>query len=388
MHSSPSIFAKLLQPLQGQRFEAIVARHDGDAYDKSFNSRAHLVAMVYGQLSGASSLRGVAAGFNAHGHLHCQLGAVPIHRSTLADANQRRPVAVFADAFSGLTGGLGRKLRGQGRAIIRILDASPIPLGKLFACASCNGHIKGFKLHLAFDPEHDRPQLLAITKATVNDITPARSMPLERGVCHVFDRGYCSFDWWAKIAQNRAFFITRPKANMRWKILATRAVKQPADHSLHNGFDLLADCEVTLASKGDSKLPMRLRLISIKTDKAKTFTILTNDMRRSAATIAALYKQRWQIELLFRWLKQHLKLKTFLGRSENAIRLQIIAAMIAYVLIKIAALSHRSTLPVLRFTEIITLCLFQQRSLAEIARPKRPQIKKPMPNITKKLSHA
>jgi putative transposase len=383
MHSSPSIFAQLLQPLHWPSFKSIVARHDGDAYDKSFGSRAHLVAMIYAQMSGANSLRGLATGFNAHAPVHRQLGAVPVHRSTLADANNRRPVAVFAEVFAALATSLGRKLQAQGRAIIRILDATPIPLGQLFACASWNGRIKGFKLHLAFDPACERPQVLAITKATVNDITPAHNMPLERGVLYVFDKGYCSFDWWTNIAQNGAFFITRPKANMRWESLKTRPLKQ----AYGDGFTVLADTEVTLASKGDSKLPMRLRLITIKTDKGKTFTVLTNDMRRSAATIAALYKQRWQIELLFRWLKQHLKLKTFLGRSENAIRLQIIAAMIAYVLIKLAAHKHRTTLLALRFAELISLCLFEQRSFAAIARPKRRQPTQTKPRITRKFRH-
>ena len=378
MRATLSIFANLLQPLHWQTFKSIVARHDGDAYDKSFGSRAHLVAMIYAQLSGANSLRAVATGFNAHAHLHRQLGAAPVHRSTLADANSRRPVAVFADVFAALACGLGRKLRAQGRAIIRILDATPIPLGQLFTCASWNGHIKGFKLHLAFDPVCDRPKVLAITQATVNDITPARSMPLERGVLHVFDKGYCSFDWWTKIAQNGAFFITRPKANMRWKSLETRPVKRP----IGDGFGVLADVEVKLASKGDSKLPMRLRLITIKPDTAKAFTVLTNDMRRSATAIAALYKQRWQIELLFRWLKQHLKLSTFLGRSENAIHLQIITAMIAYVLINLAARSHRTTLLALRFAELIALCLFEQRSIAAIARPLSKKRYRPTKNKT------
>jgi len=387
MRATLSIFAKLLQPLQWQTFKSIVARHDGDAYDKSFGSRAHLVAMIYAQLSGANSLRAVAAGFNAHAHLHRQLGAVPVHRSTLADANSRRPAAVFADIFAALATGLGRKLQAQGRAIIRILDATPIPLGELFTCASWNGRIKGFKLHLAFDPACERPRILAITQATINDIAPARGMALERGVLHVFDKGYCSFDWWTNIAQNGAFFITRPKANMRWKTLETRSVKRPAG----DGFTVLADVEVKLASKGDSKLPMRLRLITIKPGTAKAFSLITNDMRRSAATIAGLYKQRWQIELLFRWLKQHLKLRTFLGRSENAIHLQIIAAMIAYVLIKLAAHRHRSTLQALRFAELITLCLFERRSITTIARPlpeKRCRPTKTFIHPAKAKSHA
>ena len=240
---------------------------------------------------------------------------------------------------------------------------------------TCNGRIKGFKLHLAIDPECDHPQVLAITKATVNDITPARSMPLERGVLHVFDKGYCSFEWWTKIAQNGAFFITRPKANMGWKTLKTRPLRQTTG----DGFSVLKDCEVELASKGDSRLSMRLRLVTVKPDDGKAFTLITNDMRHSAITIAVRYKQRWQIELLFRWLKQHLKLRNFLGRSENAIRLQIIAAMIAYVLVKIAADRHPTSLLALRFAELIAACLFETRSISQITKQatKKPKRKSP-----------
>jgi putative transposase len=293
-------------------------------------------------------------------------------------------VAVFADAFDALACGLGRKLRAQGRAVVRILDATPIPLGQLFACASWNGRIKGFKLHLAFDPTCERPRVLAITQATVNDITPARAMALERGVLHVFDKGYCSFGWWADIAQNGAFFVTRPKANMSWDTLETRPVNRPAG----DGFTVLAGREARLASKGDSKLPMRLRLITVKPDAAKAFNLLTNDMRRSARTIAALYKQRWQIKLLFRWLKQHLKLRTFLGRGENAIRLQILSAMIAYVLIKLAARRHRTTLQDLRFAELVALCLFETRPIAAIARPLPEKRRRKNIHPAKRANHA
>ncbi len=137
MRHQPNIFSQLLQPLQWPVFKPVVARHDGDAYAKSFGSWSHLLTMIYAQLSGANSLRAVEAGFNAHAHMHGQLGhgqlghgrlgAVPVHRSTLADANSRRPVAVFADVFALLAHSHGRKKRVQGRAILRILDSSPIP---------------------------------------------------------------------------------------------------------------------------------------------------------------------------------------------------------------------------------------------------------------------
>jgi IS4 transposase len=126
---------------------------------------------------------------------------------------------------------------------------------------------------------------------------------------------------------------------------------------------------VELASQGDSKLPMPLRRITVKRENGDTITLLTNDLERTAVEIAALYKGRWQIELLFRWIKQHLKIRKFIGTNANAIRLQLLAAMIAYVLLRIAARLHRVTLPILRFTDLVSRCLFERRNIAAIERP-------------------
>jgi IS4 transposase len=126
---------------------------------------------------------------------------------------------------------------------------------------------------------------------------------------------------------------------------------------------------VGFASKGDSQLPIRLRRLLVQRTDAKTITLLTNDLARSAVDIAALYKARWQIELLFRWIKQHLRIRRFLGNNDNAIRLQIFAAMIAYALLRIAARRHCVKIPILRFTDLVALCLFERRHLGAIEKP-------------------
>ncbi len=365
MRFTDSIFSSLLQPLDRRRFKAIVARHAGDAYDKSFRSWDHMLALIFAQLSGAGSLRAVVAGFNAHSSHHYHLHTDKVSRSTLADANARRPAAVFSDVFAQLAGGLGRKMRAEGQAMVRILDSTPIPLGQWCDCATWNGRIHGLKLHLAYDPADDRPQVMAITPATVNDIEAGRRIAVEPGATYVFDKAYCRFDWWTNIAEAGAFFVTRPKTNSRWKTVA----KRPLGETQGRGFTVLADTAVNLASKGNSKLPIPLRRIRIKPDGAKAFHVITNDMSRGAAAIAALYKGRWQIELLFRWLKQNLKLRSFLGRNENAIRLQILAAMIAFALLRLAARLHRITMPALRFAELATSCLFQRKPIARIDKP-------------------
>jgi putative transposase len=365
MRFRPSILGKLVEPIDRRRFQTIVDRHDGDAYDKTFKSWDHLMTLIYAQLSGASSLRSLQAGWNANCQHHYHLGSGLLSRSTLSDANQRRPVAVFAETFALLAGLLDRQTRRDGSALLRLIDSTPIPLGKLCDWAKSNGRIRGMKLHIVYDPNSDCPRVLAITDANVNDAQIGRTITIEEGATYVFDKGYCHYGWWAAIAAQQAFFVTRPKTNMGLKLVCDR----PLEATQGDGFTVLEDAEVSFASKGDSKLPIRLRRIIVKRDEGDTITLLTNDLVRSALDIAALYKGRWQIELLFRWIKQHLRIRKFLGNNDNAIRLQLFAAMIAYALLRIAARVHRVALPILRFTDLVTLCLFERRHIAAVDRP-------------------
>ena len=163
-------------------------------------------------------------------------------------------------------------------------------------------------------------------------------------------------------------FITRPKTNVPLReITARRVGKRDREAAA-----ILSDTVVELASQQRTRLPIRLRRIVLCREDGRLLTLLTNDLRRSAGQIAALYRRRWQIELLFRWIKQHLKIRTFLGRSENAIRLQIFAALIAYLLLRIAARNSRLTLPALRFADLVRARLFERRPLARIDKPAKP----------------
>ena len=366
MRFTPSIFSKLLAPINRRQFDAIVARHDGDAYDKTFRSWDHLVALMFAQFSAADSLRGLEASWNAQGQHHYHLASGLLVRSTLSDASKRRPVAVFAETFGLIAGQLDRQTRRDGNAMLRLIDSTPIPLGKLCGWAKSNGRIKGMKMHVLFDPQADCPRILDITDANINDALIGRTIQIEAGATYVFDKGYCHYGWWSAIAAAGSSFVTRPKANMGLKLVDLRPIGQ-ADG---DGFTVLDDAEMRFASKGDSKLPIRLRRVTVRRHEAgDTITLLTNDMNRSAVAIAALYKGRWQIELLFRWIKQHLRMRKFLGNNDNAIRLQLFAAMIAYALLRIAARNHHVAIPILRFTDLVTQCLFDRRNIATIEKP-------------------
>ena len=299
MRFCDSIFASLLKPINRRQFQSIVDDFAGDAYDKSFKSWDHLVALIHAQLSGADSLRGVVASFNANSHHHYHLGTGKLSRSTLSDANARRPPEIFAQTFARLSEMADRQMRREGAEMVRLIDSSPIPLGKLCDWAKWNGRIRGMKLHVVNDHQSDVPTSVKVTDANVNDIEIGRQTPIQAGTTYVFDKGYCRFDWWRKINDTGAFFVTRPKRSIRLRATKHRSIgKRNGD-----GFEIIADDEVRFVSKGDSRLPIALRRIKIRRDKGGTITLLTNVLDRTAVEIAALYKGRWHIELLFRWIK-------------------------------------------------------------------------------------
>lgn len=365
MRFADSIFASLLKPINRRQFQKIVDRHDGDSYDKSFKSWDHLIALVYAQLAGVEGLRALETTFNANRQHHYHLGTGELARSTLSDANARRPVAVFAQTFAMLADMADRQIRREGAQMVRLIDASPIPLSKICQWAKWNGRIRGMKLHVVYDPVGDVPTCVEITPANVNDVEVGQKTAIEAGTTYVFDKGYCHFGWWRKINDCKAFFVTRKKVNM-----PLRATKKRTNRKRRgDGFKIIADHEVKLVSQGHARLPIPLRRIKLRRDDGGVVVLLTNDLTRTAVEIAALYKTRWQIELLFRWIKQHLDIRKFLGQNDNAIRLQVLAAMIAYLLLRIAARINCIKMLPLRFAELVSHFLFTRRSLAAINQP-------------------
>jgi IS4 transposase len=375
MRFADSIFASLLKPINRRQFQKIVDQHGGDAYDKSFKSWDHLIALVYAQLAGIEGLRALETTFNANRQHHYHLGTSELARSTLSDANARRPAAVFAQTFAMLADMADRQVRREGAEMVRLIDASPIPLSKICQWAKWNGRIRGMKLHVVYDPVGDVPACVEITSANVNDVEVGQKAAIEAGTTYVFDKGYCHFGWWRKINDCKAFFVTRKKVNM--PLRATK--KRPNRKRCGDGFKIIADHEVKLVSQGHARLPIPLRRIKLRRDDGGVVVLLTNDLARTAVEIAALYKSRWQIELLFRWIKQHLDIRKFLGQSENAIKLQVLAAMIAYLLLRIAARINFIKMLPLRFAELVSQLLFTRRSLATITQPPLINPSRPQP---------
>lgn len=291
----------------------------------------------------------MATDWNANRQAHAHLNAGPFARSTLAEASMRWPAAIFAETFTFLSAQADRGLRREGGDVIRILDSSPIPLPVMMGWRTSNGCIKGMKLHVVFDRRSDHPRRIDLTPAGLNDVDYGREIVLEPGARYVFDKGYRDYAWWRRIHDAAATFVTRKKTNTPYR----RVTERPCDAADGDGFRVVADADVEHApkSRDGKRLAVPMREIRVRRDTGDVLTLLTNDRTRPAVEIAALYKERWQIELLFRWIKQNLKIATFVGRSANAVRIQVLCAMIAYILLRLAARRHRLTQPAIRLLD-------------------------------------
>jgi putative transposase len=339
-----SRFAKLMKGLPRDRFQALTDQHAGDRYVKRFGCWQQLLAMVYAQVAGLSSLREVETGFNQHRNHHYHLGAQPLRRSTLADANESRNPKVFEETLKLLIGSAGAKIRSDRRELLYLIDSTTIPLygrGLQWAQATAT-RTRGLKVHIQLEGSALVPVHFLITAANVNDATVGSQIVPEPGATYVFDKGYCDYKWWERIALASARFVTRLKKNAAIEVLKIQQI--PGDES-----QLVSDCVIRLSKKGNrgghtNACRRRLRRIEVfRPEHNDNIVLVTNDLDAPASEIAALYKQRWDIELFFKWIKQHLKIKKFMGENENAIRIQILTALIAYVLVVLAKIRDKLT---------------------------------------------
>jgi putative transposase len=330
-------FCALLKGVPRKQFDQAVLKHHADKYCKHFTHWQHLVAMVYAQLSGVSSLRTLELRFNSHARYHNALRTDAIRRSTLADANEKRSTVVFDEVAAWLIHQVARKLRRETAALISLLDSTSITLkGREFdrwTLTNRTRHTQGIKLHMLLDLSTKAPQWYSFSAANINDVDRAWQVPLRADVLYVFDKGYCDYNWWRQIAASGAQFVTRFKSNAA----LVRLEERPIPASMQDF--VLRDEIVRFMYKyqGGERVnyydePLR-RITVVRPDKTTPLVLATNDLHSPASDIAQRYKERWQIELFFKWIKQHLAIKRFFGRSSNAVRLQIVTALIGYLLV-------------------------------------------------------
>lgn len=328
-------FHSILKGLPRNAVDKISAPFSDDKYSKHFGTYEHLTSMVYAQLSGVKSLRELEVSFNAHTSSHYHLGARQIKRSTLADANQKRSTDAFKAILETLLTQVHRKQRKELKSLICIIDSSPINLkgrGYEWTQETATRRNIGLKLHAMIEQTTNAPVYINISESNVNDISDAKLIELAPNTTYIVDKGYYDFGWWHKIDQIGSIFVTRFKSDAA--LIPVRNLKVSKDEQVISDEAVTFKYKSNRAKHKNKYFGQELRKVVVERDGKKPLILATNDFNRGAEEIAELYKQRWQVELFFKWIKQRLKIKQFLGHSKNAVTFQLYAAIISYLLVQ------------------------------------------------------
>ncbi|MDO8272697.1 MAG: IS4 family transposase [Gammaproteobacteria bacterium] len=369
MRHHNSVLHGLLKHVPWSRFDELVEEHGADARARKLSTKSQFVALLYGQLAGAVSLREIETAMASHSARFYHLGAREVSRSTLADANAGRSHEVFTGLLRHMAGALGRGFRRQTAEAVRLIDSTGVRLaGMASQWARFSKGVAGAKAHIIYDPDAEAPLYLEVTPAKVNDITAAQAMPIEPYATYVFDLGYYHYAWWARLDAAGCRIVTRLKKNTPLALIGERAL--PQDSPLL--YDRIGRLPERLSSTRQNPFQRPVREIGVTLDDGKILRVVTNDLFAPAQEIADLYKRRWAIELFFRWVKQTLKISHFLGRSENAVRIQIACALIAYLLLRLANQASKITDSPLAFARLVRANLMHRRALDQLTRPPPP----------------
>jgi hypothetical protein len=330
-----SIFAQVLQFIPRLEFAAAVRKHEAERHARGFQCWTQLVAMLFCQLGRAQSLREIVGGLAAcEGKLqHLGVESAP-KRSTLAYANEHRPWQLFQSVFEALYQRCAADAMQRGRRKFRFkhkllsLDATMIPLCLSAFDWALYRRTKGaIKVHLVLDHDGYLPQFAVITDGKTSDIEVVRGLQFEPGTVVVIDRGYQDFAWWLELSRKKVFFVTRLKDNAEYGVVEQRVADRQRD--------ILLDEIVLLTQIQEAGPAALMRRIEVWIEeKQESMVFFTNHLTLAASTIAAIYKDRWQVELFFKALKQSLRIKTFVGTSANAVMIQIWTALIAMLVVK------------------------------------------------------
>lgn len=357
-----SIFSQLLKLFPRTEFQAVAHQYGGERHARGFTCWQQFVAMLFCQLGRAQSLREICGGLASCEGKLSHLGIVAPKRSTLAYANAHRPWELYRAVFERLLGRCQASWHGPRKFRFRnkllSLDSTMIDLcAELFDWAKYQRTKGAVKLHLVLDHDGYLPSLLVITDGKTHDATVARQLQFAPGTILVMDRGYHDYAWFAELTRQGVFFVSRPRANDVYRVVAARPL--PA------GSTLVRDELVEFPSPyARQRCPYRLRRLElVREDTGEILTLLTNHLTFAASTIAAVYKDRWQIELFFKALKQHLRVKTFVGTSATALKIQIWTALIAILLVRYLQLRSRHPWSLSNLVALLRMNLFTHRDL-------------------------
>jgi hypothetical protein len=374
MNVGRTVFSQLIEYLPGKEFQKCVARYDGDSRLRGFSCWDQLLAMSFAQLTYRESLRDIEACLRSmSGKLYHMGLRGKVARSTLGDANETHDWRIYAD-FAQVLIGIARPLHVRDPIGVDLahslyaLDSTTIDLClSLFPWAKFRKHKAAVKMHTLLDLHGNIPTFISITDGKVHDVNILDEIMPEAGAFYVMDRGYVDFERLYVFTLSAAFFVVRTKSN----VILQRRYSHPVDKTT----GVRSDHTVILTAIGSANVyPDALRRVSyLDIETRKRFKFLTNNFALPAITIAQIYKSRWQVELFFKWIKQHLRIKAFYGTSENAVKTQIWIAVSVYVLVAIVRKRLMLPISLYQILQILSVTLFEKTPILQALQPSDSQ---------------
>ena len=367
MNTGTTVFKQLLQHLPRYEFNLCVRRYKGEYRARKFSSYDQFLCLAYAQMTGRESLRDIETCLNSHKEKLYHIGfRGDVSRTTLADANERRDWRIFQDFGQVLIGRAQRLYKNDPIAVelkqsLYAFDSTTIDLClSLFPWAEFRTTKAAVKMHTLIDLRGPIPTWVAITTGKVHDVRMLDQLPVKKDAIYAMDRGYVDYARLYGIHQQGAFFVVRAKDNLKYKRL----------YSNQKGTEtgVRADQIISLVTQKSKKgYPEYLRRISfVDKERNKRLVFLTNNREVPAETIAAIYKQRWQVELFFKWIKQHLRIKSFIGTSVNAVKSQIWVALCIYLLVAITKKELGIQCSLYTFLQILEVNLFEKKPILSV----------------------
>lgn len=367
MNQGRYIFAQLTDFLPRRVFDSIVEKHQGNKYVRTFTCWNQMLCMIFGQITTRDSMRDLMLSLEAHRSKYFHLGfGLSISRRNLGEANENRSAKIFEE-FAYILINEARKSCYRNEFEIKVegniysLDSTTIDLClSVFWWAEFRKAKGGIKMHTLFDVKTSIPSFLHITTAKVHDVNVLDVIHFEQGSFYIMDKAYIDFARLFALHKQGAYYVTRAKDNMCFR----RIYSQPVDKKTGVLFDQIGRLETYKSKK---EYPEKLRRIKYYDQESKKILVfLTNNTELKAEEIAFLYKKRWEVELFFKWMKQHLKIKSFWGTSLNAVKIQIYCAIIAYCLIAIVGNKLKVDRPIYEILQILSISLLDKASVKEI----------------------
>ena len=367
MNQGKYIFAQLTDFLPRRVFDRLVDKYEGNKHVRSFTCWNQMLCMVFGQLTARDSMRDLMLSLEAHQPKYYHLGfGSTVSRRNFGTANERRNYRIFEEFAYVLIEEARRSCYRDDFEIevdgnVYALDSTTIDLClSIFWWAKFRKHKGGIKLHTLYDVKTSIPSFLYITNAIVHDVNIMDIIPYEAGSFYVADKGYTDFLRLYKIHKHGSFFVTRAKENLRFKRMYSRAV----DKTTGVQSDHIGKLEIY---KSKNEYPEKLRRIKFyDAEHDKDLVFLTNNMDLKASEIAFLYKKRWEVELFFKWMKQHLKIKSFWGTTLNAVKIQMYCAVIAYGLVALVGNKLKVDRSIYEILQILSISLLDKTPIKEI----------------------